>query len=250
MSVDAQKIRDEIQRMHGQLEELTFYELLGVETDVESDAITASFRQLAKKWHVDRFSQIELTEDERSKVQAIFSAINEAHRTLTNATKREDYDFEESDGPNVADILTAENFFLRGKNMFKTGGHRGAHELFKAAHEANPDEGEYKAYYLYTEYLQISKDENGRVVNKTRSTAILKELEEIQTHVKEKDWMMTFMGTIHLGLNNERQAISFFREATYLNPNNHDAKRQIRLLEMRKGASKSGGFFARLFGKK
>jgi curved DNA-binding protein CbpA len=250
MSVDAQKIRDEIQRMYDQLTELTFYELLGVEKDVESDAITASFRQLAKKWHVDRFSQIELNDDERSKVQAIFSAINEAHRTLTNVAKREDYDFEESDGPNVADILTAENFFLRGKNMFKTGGNRGAHELFKAAHEANPEEGEYKAYYLYTEYLQISKDENGRVANKTRSTAILKELEEIQTHVKEKDWMMSFMGTIHLGLSNERQALSFFREATYLNPNNHDAKRQLRLLESRKTTTKSGGFLARFFGKK
>lgn len=251
MSVDAQKLRDEIRRMYESLEDMTLYELLGLAEDASQDTITTTFRQLVKKWHVDRFSQIGLTEHEREMVQAIFSTLNDAYRVLSDPEKRADYDYSNHDGPNVAELLTAENQFLRGKNMLKTGGYRGAHELFKEAHAANPDEREYKAYLLYTEYLQISKNEHGHVGDKARATNILKELEEIHTALGDKDWLMVFMGNVELGLGNERKAIGWFREATYINPQNHEANRQLRLLEMRKNNNaKNKNFLQRFFGKK
>ena len=250
MSVDAEKIRDEIRRMHEMLESLTHYELLGVEQDASTEVITTTFRQLAKKWHVDRFSQAGLSVMEREMVQDIFSALNDAHRTLIDPQRRADYDYEHDDSPSVADILTAENEFLRGKNMLKTGSYKGAHELFKSASESNPDEREYKAYFLYTEYLQIPKDENGRLTIKARSATILKEFEDIHTAIGDKEWLLLFMGQVELGLGNERKAVGCFREVLYMNPHNHEAKRQIRLLEMRKNNPKNEGFFAKLFKRK
>ena len=82
MSVDAQKLRDEIRRMYESLEDMTLYELLGLAEDASQDTITTTFRQLVKKWHVDRFSQIGLTEHEREMVQAIFSTLNDDHRPV------------------------------------------------------------------------------------------------------------------------------------------------------------------------
>lgn len=247
---DAQETREEIRRMHSVLPEANFYDLLGVERDAPGEQITASFRQLAKKWHVDRFSQVGLSEDERSMVQDIFSAINEAHRTLTDPQKREDYDYEHQEGPNVADILTAENMFLRGKNMLKTGGIKGAHEMFKAACEGNPDEREYRAYFLYTEFSMLPKSESGVVKDKKRPQEIAKELDEIQQKLKDKDWLLTFQGVVQLGLGNEKTAIGLFREASFMNPNNHEAKRYLRLLDKRKDKPAKEGFFSKLFGKK
>lgn len=250
MSADAQKLREEIKRMHGALNEINYYELLGVDPDAPGEAVTSAFRQLAKKWHIDRFSQAGLGEDERTMVQDIFAALNEAHRTLTDPQKREDYDYEHQDGPNVADILTAENMFLRGKNMLKTGGYKGAHEMFKAAHAGNPDEREYKAYLLYTEYLQIPKNENGQVTDKKRTTDICNELKAMGESIGDKDWILMFQGIVQLGLGNDKVALGLLRSASYANPQNHEVQRHLRLLEKRKNNPKSEGFFAKLFKKK
>ena len=66
------------------------------------------------------------------------------------------------------------------------------------------------------------------------------------------DWLMVFIATVGLGIGKERQSKSIFREVLMISPNNFDAQRQLRLLEMRKERdSKEGlldkikGFFAK-----
>lgn len=249
MSKDFQAVRQEILAMHQRIKEENHYELLGVPKEADAALISSRFRELAKKWHVDRFSQHDLGA-EKAKVQEIFAALNTAHKTLTDNEKRAEYDFEIDEGPDIGTILEAESQFRRAKNMLQQGSYKGAHEGFKQAYELKSDEREYQAYYLYTEYLLIAKDDEGRVTSKKRTKEIFDELDAINTELSEKDWLLTFLGVVSLGLGQDRQAESLFSEALMANSQNHEAKRQLRLIRSRRKKGQSQGFFAKLFGGK
>lgn len=233
MSQEIDVIRQEIEAKLEIVKEGNLYEILGVSMEADLPAISTAYRQLTKKWHIDRFSNVDLGE-ERSKVQDIFSAINDAHRVLSNPQQREEYDAQHEDAPDIGAILEAESVFRRGKNMMKMGAHKGAFEAFRQAYEYAPDELEYKANYLFMEFMLTEKDEDGMVKSKKRASEIFQEMDEISQTLTGKDWLLGFMGTVALGLGQDRKAESLLREASFINGQNHDVKRQLRLIEMRK----------------
>lgn len=247
MAEELDKILANIDSMYERIQTETYYDLFDIDIEADQARINAAYRQLAKVWHVDRFSNYELGEA-RTKVQEISSFINNAHRTLTDEDARFEYDMEVGEGPDVAALLNAENAFLRGKNLLSSGRFKGAHELFRQAVEWNEEEPQYKAHLLYTEYMQLPKDEHGVCVGKGRPEEIFKELDEINTEVPEKDWMLQFMGTVALGLNRQRQAMGLFQEALLINSKNHEVRRQVRLLEMR-ADKEPESFFQKLLSK-
>jgi len=247
MAADTAEVIAKIHAMYERIKEENYYEILGLGEEADSARISAAYRQLAKTWHVDRFSKHDLG-PEKAKVQEIFSYINNAHRTLTDEDARFEYDMEIGDGPDVAELLNAENAFMRGKNLLSSGRFKGAHKLFEQSVNFAPDELEYRAYYLYTEYLQIEKDEKGVCVGKARAKAIFQELDDINTELTEKDWLLQFLGEVSLGLNQRRRAKALFTEALFANSRNHEVKRQLRLLEMRQNKSEEG-FFQKLLSK-
>lgn len=248
MAKDFQEVRREILEMYKRVQESNYYEILGVDEDADIAMVSSRFRDLARKWHVDRFSQYDLGA-EKQKVQEIFQAINSAHKTLTNEEKRAEYDMEISDGPSINEILEAESHFRRGKSMLNSGSYKGAHEAFKTANEMKDDEPEYRAYMLYTEYLLIPKNDDGEARQRARAKEIFRALDEISMELQEKDWLLTFMGSVSVGLGNRRQAEGLFQEALMANSRNTNAKRQLRLLRSRRRKKEKKGFFARLFGK-
>ena len=251
---DDDAILDKIRQMHATLDEATLYELLEIPTDADTKAINSAFRKKAKEWHVDRYSKYELG-DEKEKLQAIFSKLNEAQRTLTNPQSRSAYDDVlnngEDEGTDVVSILEAENLFLRGKNTLSRGGYKGAHEMFRDAYELSPDDIDIKCHFIYTEYLLIGKDDSGAPLDMARAQELFKELDDINEEVKkrESDWLHVFLGVILLGIGRTKRAKTHFSEALMLNPRNQEAQRHKRLLEMREEKSESKGFFAQLLEK-
>mgnify|MGYP000616186625 CR=1 FL=1 len=251
MARDVEEVRREINEMHAQLEEATHYDLLGIDREsFDKSKLGGIFRNLAKKWHVDRYSSYDLGPD-REKVQQIFSAINNAHRTLSNDSAREEYDME-LDGEDAADIaalLSSESIFLKGKNFLKQGAYKGAFDQFEEAHELNPEDKSILVHKLYAEYLIIPKTKDGAPLNIKRAEEIGDALKEFDDDFENDDAFKVFYGTVMLGLGNERRAKYYFHEALMLNPNNMDAKRQQRLLEMRAEREANKGFFAKLMEK-
>jgi DnaJ-class molecular chaperone len=67
-----------------------YYDVLGVEKNSSEDEIKKAFRKLSLKFHPDRNSDPG-AEDK-------FKEINEAHETLTNQEKRQQYDFQSGGG--------------------------------------------------------------------------------------------------------------------------------------------------------
>lgn len=246
MAQDIEGLRLEIQQMHEMLKNSTHYELLGVSRELNDAAlrqeVTVSFRNLAKKWHIDRFHNLE-NGVERQQILDIFQAINNANQTLSDPQKREHYDAElNGDNTDIGAILNAESSFRRGQAMLEQGSFRGAHVQFEMAYNLNPNDIEYRAHYLYTEYLLIAKNDEGKPLERSRATQIYKDLDEINKSLNDKDWILVFLGTVTLGLNRENEAENLFRNALLINSRNHQAQRQLRIIEMRKGRGKKGFF--------
>jgi len=251
-----ERVRAEIDKMHASIQEANHYDLLGIERGAQDAEIMSAYRQLAKKWHVDQFSRHGSLGDHKVKVQEISTAINDAKRTLQDAQLRADYDAE-LDGASaqaMVDIFEADKYFLRGKGILSRGGYKGAYDLFKQAHDLNPEDIDIRAYLLFTEFLQMPKSDAGRADDYTKAQEIFKELDEINEKNKnnECDWLLVFLGQVAIGMGKRRDAKFLFTEARTLNPNNHDAKRQLRLLDMRaerKKEAQKKSFFSSLLEK-
>ncbi len=257
MAQDIEELRREIQKMHNQLKTSTYYELLDVSPHLDDTSIkqqvAINFRTLAKKWHVDRYHSLDIGAD-REKIQEIFQALNTANQILSDSKRRADYNAElNGDNTDISAIINAESAFRRGQSMLEQGSFRGAHVQFESAFNLNPNDNEYRAHYLYTEYLLISKNDEGKPLERSRAQKIYDELSDLNAKLPDKDWIRAFLATVALGLGREAEAESLFRDALLINPKNHSAQRQLRILEMRKSRAKKGffsGFLDKLKGSK
>ncbi len=85
-----------------------YYDILGVDKNASTDDIKSAYRKLAKQYHPDVNKSPDAT--------AKFKSINEAYETLSDSTKRSNYDqYGSANGPNPND-------FFRGSNFGNFGG--------------------------------------------------------------------------------------------------------------------------------
>jgi len=250
MDDDLEQIRRDIDEKYEQIRDADFYEVLEVETDASPSEISDRYRELAKRWHSDRFSGYDLDEKREQKVKEIATALNDAHRTLTNPETRESYDASlETDPAEISSVIDAESAFRRGRNLLDAGRNEGAHKHFKRAVEMTPDrEPEYDAHLKYTRYLLIPKDREGRPKDTVEAKELFDELDEIADELGDPSARIySYMGVVSLGLDRKAQAERLFQNALRLDPDNRLAQRQLRLLEMRKDDDE--GFFSTILSK-
>ncbi len=73
------------------LADLDLYQLLGVDSNADKKAIKRAYYELAGLYHPDRFFRKRLGSF-KTKMEAIFSRVTEAHDTLTDKDRRAEYD--------------------------------------------------------------------------------------------------------------------------------------------------------------
>eukprot|EP00759_Apiculatamorpha_spiralis_P027280 PhF_6_TR30159/c0_g1_i1/m.44191/K09527/DNAJC7; DnaJ homolog subfamily C member 7 len=67
-----------------------YYEILGIGRNVVEKDMKAKYRELSLRWHPDKC--MSLSEEERQTAEKKFKLISEAYSTLSDATKRREYD--------------------------------------------------------------------------------------------------------------------------------------------------------------
>ncbi len=229
---EARRVYFEVERVQKEIIDKTHYDLLGVASDADEDAIKKAYFDKAREWHSDRFASLDLPEPTRAKIQEIFRATEEAYRTLSNKDDRSTYDWvldRAARGlptdPKV--IMDAEGMFKKAQALIRKGEVGGAEPLLREAVALNHGEAEFWAYLGFAVY---GKEGTSAVAEAQDHLRKALEMNEKLAVVYE------FRGRIQRMEGNTDAALKDLKKCLEMNPRNVDAKREVRLLTMRQTA--------------
>jgi curved DNA-binding protein CbpA len=215
-----------------------YFQMLGLEREAPPEAAQRAYISLAKEWHPDRLTPaLASAKDACSKV---FSYLSEAHATLKDPKKREEYIKKLKEGtatPNeqakVQAILEAATEFQKADVLLKRSlsDPRGL-ELLKHAIELDPEQVLYRAMLVWVEAQAPEFQARDRALEK------IKALDELIRQSPNCERALFYRAMIHKRTGDEKSAIRDFKQVAELNPKNLDATREVRLYAMRGGTSK------------
>jgi len=249
---------EEINERLAKLESQDFFQMLGVDQKAAAAQIQAAYFQLAKTWHPDRLAP--QLQDQKDSVAKIFAKLNEAHRTLTDPAKRDHYLEQLAAGGGnteravVERFVGAANSFRRAEVLCKQGSLSEAAELLRKCVDADSEPPEYPALLAWVEAELLGTPSIQQGGAETGPYA-----EHIATLTRIADKHPSFERAVFYRAEllkrsgDHDRALRDYRRAAQLNPRNVDARRELRLHEMRaRKADKpvgDGGLLGRFFGR-
>lgn len=247
-----------IRERHARVDTDDLYAFLGLAPDASVAEVRTAYRELAREFHQDRFQGVELDDETRRMLQAVFARLTEAQQTLTHAGKREAYDASlrgEGDDEVSVDVMkeifAAEEAFRRGKMHLERGQYDKALERFTAVIATNPEDPDSLAYFNFARFVTEPVDKRGK-----RSDAAMKSLRVLEELSRAHEALATPALLYGKALRLEDrtdEAAKLFKRVQRIDPKHADAQRELRLIEMRKSQDQgkgdgaaSGGFFGKL----
>jgi hypothetical protein len=131
-----------------------------------------------------------------------------------------------------------EQRFKFGVSCLKTGAVDRAREAFAEAVEAEPENGLYLAHFHYSRYL----------IDQSAAKGVIARLKDLARDDEGRETALLFLGHIERGRGKLDLATKYYRLCLRMNPRNVEAKRQMRLFDMRTSKRKTG-VLERLFSK-
>ena len=215
-----------------------YFQMLGLERDAPPEAAQRAYIALAKEWHPDRLTPaLASAKDACGKV---FSYLSEAHATLKDPAKREEYMKRLKQGGATPDeqakvqaILEAATEFQKAEVLFKRSlsDPRG-YEFLKRAIELDPDQVLYRATLVWVDAQSPECQARDKTLEKVKA------LDEAIRQSPNCERAIFYRAMLHKRVGDDKSAIRDFRQAAELNPKNLDAAREVRLHTMRGGTSK------------
>jgi curved DNA-binding protein CbpA len=205
------------------------YEVLGVPNDAPVSVIQNAFFALAKKWHPDRLrSDLADVKDQATRV---FARISEASQTLSDSTKRREYDQQlgSSEGQDEAEqvhkVLKATSAFQKAEVLLKRGNLALAEKEALIAFENDPTQADHVALHVWIQSQKPGADVNGLA-------AELEKAVKVEPNNLRVRW---YRGQLLKRMGRLREAVHDFRFIIERDPRHTDAHREVRLYAMRSG---------------
>ena len=248
---EARKAQARIAQFHSLLARRNHFELLGVNRDTPSEAVREAFKNLAKRWHTDAFSNIDIG-PEQQKLDEIFQRLNEAYETLTDPGRREEYIVfldrsARGLSTDVHGILRAEAMVDDALMDMRRRQWDSAMEKLDEARQLNPDDPLYDVHHAWAQYHRARGDAEG----------IKRAVGTLKVAVKRQENLALayqYLGQIFFNLKNYAEAKKWWKLCLEYDPRNVDVQRGMRLINTRasKQQQQSGlsGLFNKLLGKK
>ncbi len=214
-------------------DEEDFYRILNIRKDASADEIKEAYFKSIKKFHPD--ANMNFPEDIRVKAERIFTKVTKAYETLSDEHKRKTFD--EKDELNkfreqANSIYEAEIIYAEGEMLLRQRNFKEAEKKFKEAIELNPDESAYIGINAWAKYLGApDKEVVYEDVKKELKRAI-----DMDENIAENYY---YLASVYKLSENPGSAEKYFVEAIKKDPNYIEAKRELRLLQSRKGKNVS-----------
>lgn len=126
---------EEVMRFHQSLEGLNYYQILNVSSSSTPEKMKKAYFQLARKFHPDLYPR-NLPVEIKQKIEDVFDVITKAFRTLSDPTKKEEYD-KKLESPEYLDGREiehrAEVKFRQAKTLYNQARYEEAYALLREA---------------------------------------------------------------------------------------------------------------------
>ncbi len=219
----------ELDRLLERCETASLYEILHINPDATEAEIKASYHDMARKYHPDRYHSMDQGADLHAKAEKLFSLINEAHSTLANAESRAAYDAERArkDSRITASIQArstidkeqekiAASLYRAGRLALMARDYEKAVTHLKECVWLRPEVA------VYHHYLGVAQKETPRLY-KEAERHLLKALEldstSIDSHLE--------LGKLYLKISLPKRAALRFEQVLRWIPNHEEAQRLL-----------------------
>lgn len=238
------KLHNDLNTYLNALRTKNYFDVLGLPEKTTDESVKKSYFLMAREYHPDRFYNKD--KSIKDTAEEIFTILTNAYNTLLTEDLRKKYleslkgeKLEKTDG-DVQSLVNAEIQFQKGIVYYKSQDFVNAEECFKWAVKLNPNEAEYHGWLGWVLYKKQPGDSD---VRKKAAEAINHALQ------MNPKWDHGYLFLAYLARveKNEEKAENYFRKTLECNPNNQEALREVRLINMRK--KKSEGLFKRIFKK-
>jgi tetratricopeptide (TPR) repeat protein len=221
-----------------QINSQDYFQMLGVERDATNETVQKAFIALAKVWHPDRLPPA--LADVKDACSKVFTHLTEAHATLTDAAKRQGYMTLLRDGGATPDdqakiqaILEAATEFQKAEFLLKRNlNDPQAYEIVKRCVSLDDEQADYLATLAWLEAQRPEWQSREKTLEKV---LVLDRC--IQQH-PNSERAFFYRAMLYKRAEVPNKALRDFKRAAELNPRNLDAMREVRIHNMRAGASK------------
>jgi tetratricopeptide (TPR) repeat protein len=211
--------------LYEQLKKASYFEVLNVKRDVDSNQVKIAYLKAARSYHPDTIPPG--APPELAKVKAdLFALIGEANRTLSDATLRAEYMAELDAGGtgskvDVEKLLKGEELFQKGRVYMQARKYPDAFKLFEDALGCNADEPEFYAWRGYAKFMAATD----------RKLVTADALKDIKACVDKNPNVAAayfFLGMVHKTNGDAKAALTNFKKCVALDPKHIDAAREVR----------------------
>jgi CheY-like chemotaxis protein/tetratricopeptide (TPR) repeat protein len=234
--------RHELAELAERFRDADAFGILSVSRMASDEEIRTSYAELAKQTHPDRL--VGASGAVQRMGEEVFGAVSEAYEKIGDYASRMAYIKEQRGEQERSEILEegqralrAELAFQKGEALLRARRYEEAHEQFAEAVETYPEEGEYLAYQGWAYYL-VSPDEHGRI---SKAAKMVQQGRKLAPD-REKPYL--FLGRLFKAAGRPDTAERMFTRAIQLDPDQVEALRELRLMNMRR--QKSRGIVKRI----
>ena len=216
-----------IERFHAEVMSQDFFQILRATVDTPLKEIKASYFDLAKRWHVDAFSDRNVGH-QKHKVEAIFARITEAYETITHPAQRSEYmaylERKAKGLPtDVNEIMRAEQLFEQAGAMIRRRDFLNAQSVLEEATRVNPD----PTYFATLGWVTFNLNP-GSPGNLSKAVRLLKKAVQEQGNLA---LAFQYLGSIAYARGNADEARKWWMRCLQAEPNNIEAARGLRQLD-------------------
>ena len=238
LTAEQNALKTKILERADQITSQDYFQMLGLERDATPEQVQKAFFGLAKVWHPDRLPPA--LADVKEACSKVFTHLTEAHATLMDPGKRQDYmtllkegGATPEDQAKIQGILEAATEFQKAEFLLKRNlNDPQAYEIVKRCVALDPEQADYLATLAW---LDAQKPE-WLSREKTLEKVIL--LDRCIQKNANCERAYFYRGMLYKRADEPNKALKDFKKAAELNPRNLDAMREVRLHNMRGGASR------------
>jgi DnaJ-domain-containing protein 1 len=239
------KMVAEYQAMAKQFEGKQAHEILKVKVEDGEGAAKRAYLDLVRRFHPDKLPK-DTPADMQKMAEEVFSAINEAHNTLTDPERRKEYlaeiELEKIGGKEqVEKMLEAEMLIPQAQAALRRRHFGKAFEALKHIELTLKEDPEIIADRAYCELMVA-------IENKQDPKSIVGRVaQDIQKSIGIRSNYAPayyYRGMMSKTMGRDKEAVSDFNRALAMDPNLTEAASELRLIQMREGKKKKG-FFGR-----